>query len=544
MKHSQTTCKSPRRSGAGGARSRGWPPALGWRALGCTALLGAFACGDRDARHELSFSDGAALGLRHAVVLGDDPLQRVLVLQSQGLGDLSTHELPVGRHRVSMVADVTGERLLVLSAGVQPRLQDGDELPSLTLIDTRGEPRVEARYELSVPFSTLTQDPQGRWVVLSGAEETLVTNPNQLVLIDLSDPDYVPFTKTIRSFGSAPERFQFSEPLNVPGGPRRFLIAQTRQDVTIVDLEELERPEITVALPRTASGAAGKPLEVVVHPGSPGASDARLAIRMENDANVVLVDFKPAEGGSHPFRTTPNLVDVGGPPSALDFVATDGGLRLAALVPGRLEAALVNPETTRVDYLALPHAFDRLRKVAGSGSAAADVALLWSQLQSSVAVWSLGSTEAQAFRSIEVLTLDAQVREVLDVPGDALGQRKLLQAPDSRFFVLDLERRQSFPMLSSGALTLRVADDGLRAWAFQPGSQRLAQIDLGTLAPTSLFIEQPISQVFDVASDTDEARTLVALHDVGMGAVTLLDARAPDTAQTRFYPGLLLGGER
>ena len=98
--------------------------------------------------------------------------------------------------------------------------------------------------------------------------------------------------------------------------------------------------------------------------------------------------------------------------------------------------------------------------------------------------------------------------------------------------------------MPSGALTLRVADDGLRAWAFQPGTQRLAQIDLGTLAPTSLFIEQPISQVFDVASSGGDTRTLVALHAAGVGGVTLLDAREPDTARTRFYPGLLIGDER
>jgi hypothetical protein len=174
----------------------------------------------------------------------------------------------------------------------------------------------------------------------------------------------------------------------------------------------------------------------------------------------------------------------------------------------------------------------------------ADVALLWSQTQSSVAVWSLGRTDAQAFRSIDLLNLDAQVNQVFDVPGDTLGRRKLLQAPDSRFFVLDLERRQSFPMLSNGALSLTVADDGLRAWAFQPGSPRLAQIDLRTLEPTSLTIERAIAEVFDISSSGDDARTLFALHGGGARGVTLLDAVQPDTAQTRFYPGLLLGGEQ
>jgi hypothetical protein len=515
------------------------------------AALCVLACGGRSDQYDLGIEQTNALGLHHAVVLGDEPLQRVLVAQTDGVQDLRLRALPVGQHRVSMVPDVTGERVLVLSAGIQPRRQVDDELPSLTLIDTRDQPRVEARYELSAPFGSLTQDPQGKWAVLSGSGDNLVTNPNQLVLIDLTRPDFEPYTKTIRSFGSAPERFLFTDELDVPGGRRRFLIVQTKQDVTLVDLEDLDRPEITVGLPRTPNGAAGTPLDVVVHPGVESEPfDARLAIRLQNDPNLVLVDFTPSEGGSQPFNLTLNLVDVGSPPAALDFVTTDGGVRLAALVPGRLEATLVEPATTRVERLSLPRAFDHLNKVgspagarASSTGALADVALLWSQNQNAVAVWSLGKTDDQAFRSIDLLNLDAQVNQVFDVPGDTLGRRKLLQAPDSRFFVLDLERRQSFPMLSNSRLTLAVADDGLRAWAFQQGTARLAKIDLRSLEPTSLTIERPISAVFDIASSADDARTLLTLHDVGGRGITLLDALQPDTAQTRFYPGLLLGGE-
>ena len=519
---------------------------------GCivAGALSALACGGRSDQYDVTIADTDALGLRHALVLGDEPLQRVVVVQTDGVEGLRTHALPVGQHRVSMVPDVTGERVLVLSAGIQPRRQVDDELPSLTLIDTRNEPLVEARYELSAPFGSLTQDPQGKWAVLSGAGDNLVTNPNQLVLIDLTQPDFQPYTKTIRSFGSAPERFLFSDELDVPGGPRRFLIVQTNQDVTLVDLEDLDRPEITVGLPRTPNGAAGRPLDVAVHPGIDGERfDARLAIRLQNDPNLVLVEFTPSEGGGQPFNLKLNLVDVGSPPAALDFVTTDGGVRLAALVPGKLEAALVEPATTRVERLTLPRAFDHLNKVGSpvgtsrASGALADVALLWSQNQNAVAVWSLGKTDDQAFRSIDLLNLDAQVNQVFDVPGDTLGRRKLLQAPDSRFFVLDLERRQSFPMLSNSKLTLAVADDGLRAWAFQQGTARLAKIDLRSLEPTSLTIERPISAVFDIASSADDARTLLALHDVGARSITLLDALQPDTAQTRFYPGLLLGGE-
>jgi hypothetical protein len=510
----------------------------------CAAAGGTVGCGGRPAEFDAVTGDTQAVGLHHAVVLGDAPLDRVLVLQSDGAEGLHGTPLSVGKNRASMVPDVSGERLLVLSAGIQPRRQANDELPSLSLIDTRGTPSVAARYELPAAFSALTLDPEGTWAVLAGATQDLVTNPNQLVLIDLDDAGYVPFTKTIRSFGSAPQSFQFTSALDVPGGARRFLIAETSHDLTLVDLEHLDRPEITIELPRTPSGAPGQPLDVVVDPGTDGtANDARLAIRLANDPNVVLIRFTPSDGDAG-FALVPNLVDVGSPPSAIDFVTTDAGRRLAALVPGRSEATLIEPVTTQVEHLTLPSAFDRLRKVgADPATGGGDVALLWSQNMTSVAVWSLNRTSDQAFRSIDVLDLDTRVNAVLDVPGDTLGPRKLLQAYDSRFFVLDLARRQSFPMLSSGSLTLSVADDGLRAWAFAPGSPRLAKIDLASLEPAALQIERPISQVFDTATDDDSGRALFALHDGGARSVTLLNALDPDTAQTRFFPELLLGGE-
>jgi hypothetical protein len=365
--------------------------------------------------------------------------------------------------------------------------------------------------------------------------------------VDLLDPDFQPVTKTIRSFGAAPERFSFTPPLDLPGGEQRFLVVETRQDVTLVSLDDLGRAEITIGLPQTAAGASGRPVQVVVHPGiEEQPEDALLAIRLAGDSNLVLVDFPPAEEADGTFNLTLNLVDVGGEPAELSFVRTDGGVRLAALVPGRRQAALVHPATTRVERVPLPAAFDRMRRITSADDAAAaagDVALLWSQTTSMVAFWSLGRTNDQAFRSVDTLDLDARVDQVLDVPGEGLGHRKLLQAADSRFFVLDLELRQSFPMLASSELSLSVAPDGLRAWAFSPGSTRLAKVDLSTLEPTSLQIERPISQLFDIAAGDGGERSLVAVHAGGARGATLLNAREPDTAGSRFYPALLLGGE-
>lgn len=522
-------------------------------AVGAALALCA-ACGGRDERYDARIVAPEAVGLDGALMIGDEARERIVVVTSSAEHALRTSALPVGKNRLLMQRGVEGNRLFVLSAGVQPRLDPGDELPSLSVIDVvSGAPVLYARYELSDPFSSLTLDPEGKWAVLSGSGDKFVTNPNQLVLIDLDQPDFEPITKTIRSFGASPERFGFSDPLAVPGGARRFLVVETRQDVALVDLDDLGNPEITLGLPLTPQGAAGRPSEVVIHAGNGGAGDeALLAIRLQNDPNVVMVNFAPDQAAPLGFNPTLNLVDVGGAPAALAFVgtdarvsATDSGLRLAALVPTRSEATLVNPATTRVEHVALPARFEQLRRVTQDTLAddAGDVALLWSEAASMVAFWSLGRTSNQAFRSVDVLNLDTPISNVFDVPGQAFGHKKLLQARDNRFFVLDLESRESFPMLSSAVVRLSVAPDGERAWAFTPNDDQLAQVDLDSLEPTSLQLERPIIGLYDIATDDDSGRTLIALHPGGGLGATVLDANDPDTAATRFVPGLLLEGE-
>ncbi len=84
-----------------------------------------------------------------------------------------------------------------------------------------------------------------------GGYSSLV-NPNELVLLDLEESDEIEGTAvatTIRSFGGAPIELAFTDELEVPkGGARRFLIVRTDRDVTLLDLEHLDRPEVTVGL--------------------------------------------------------------------------------------------------------------------------------------------------------------------------------------------------------------------------------------------------------------------------------------------------------
>src|SRR5690606_13565518 len=185
-------------------------------------------------------------------------------------------------------------RLLVLSSGVEPRLEPEDEGPQLLVLDAgpeaEGPDRVLKRFLLDDPMQNLALDPRGRWIAAFGGTSSLV-NPNELVLLDMEESEDVEGTviaTTIRSFGGAPRELVFTDELEMPkGGARRFLIVRTDRDVTLLDLEHLDRPEVTLVYSENQAATPPPPLQVVCDDGDPDdPTDALLAVRLGESSDV------------------------------------------------------------------------------------------------------------------------------------------------------------------------------------------------------------------------------------------------------------------
>ncbi len=522
----------------------------------CLLAFSVVACGGRpdhwDSEVKLPLKN---VGLSGSVAVIDPSLNRALMVTGTSDRQLGFEPLRIGKNVVSVDTSPDKGTLFVLSKGVQPRRNPDDERPSLTVIDGGTEPKVFARFSLTDPLQGLAIDPQGEWVVVYDAGG-IVVNPNELIFVKVGEPKSEPVSKTIRSFGGRPQRLTFTTDLAVPNGaPRRFVIVETEQDVTLVDLSDLARDEVTLALPKTPSNAPGKPLEVAYDDGEPDdPTDARIAIRLASDSNVMLVDLDTpsATDGDKPFKATVNVADVGGIPTAIAFVQTDGGNRLAALTPSQQSAALVDPATGSVEEIVdFPKPYSRLTRVTDDVSdkpAASDVALLWSDSATGIAFWSLGKTSGKPFRSVDDYEIGISVSSVKTVPGSLHAHLKILESTSAtEFFVLDLDKRQSFPMLTEASgFELTVSPDGDRAWALRTGTTELASIDLSNLHPTSIELERDVLKVWDIER-RDGGRAAIALHaserdgHAALGA-TVLDALDPDTAKSRFYDGLIYGG--
>jgi hypothetical protein len=514
----------------------------------------AVACGGRPESLNRGFSSQQTVGLDNSVAVLDASLDRVLMLSSPGALELTTVPLPVGLNVATTKASPDGQQLFVLSKGIQPRRQPSDQLPRLTVIETDPSPRVARTYEFSDPLSGLVLDEEMEWAIayVTPEDRRAVRNPNEITLIDLANPDAAPIEMTVESGGSSPQSFLFTDRLLLPSGEEhRFLVVLTEHDVILVDLADAvnaEANQIRIEMPQTEQDAAGSPAQVVFHSAfrNEDAPDqdveSEIAVRMSNDSNVYLLSFSGAE---QPFSLRPNLVDVGGLPSTIEFVETNAGVRLLALVGDK--GALVDPLTSNAVEVDLKTAYKRVTRVTEEVTGQSDdgdVALLWSDQAPAVGLWNLGKSTTTS-RGLSTLDVGTTVSQVIDVPGMAYPTYKILESRQGDFYVLDLATKKTAPMDTNGRdFTVSAAPDGERLWAFLPGGSDFASIDLQNLHAISLSAERPISGLFDVSqTQGGSGRTAIVLHQ-GDGdlAATVLNALDPDSAQTRFYSGLVYEG--
>jgi len=521
---------------------------LAW--LMCSAL--ALGCGGRPSSWDTSFTTAnsqsglaSAYGLTGSVAVLDTSLGRVAMLSSPSTLALASTAIDLGTDLAAARVSSDRKTLFALSRGVQPQRTAHDEKPQLLLIDGGSTPRFSRSYTLTEPMNQLVLDPKNEWAVVYGSSGVVV-NLNELVLVNLARTGAEALSfKTLLSFGGNPTRFTFTAPLAIPGGePRRFLIVERDSDLVLIDLADPERDAVTVPLPSTDAGGTASSAQVVYD-----ADSASIAVRVTATTSVFMLQLAAPTAAGQDYSVVTNLVDVGGQPAAIDFVHNAQGLRLVALVAS--SAVLVDPDTATTQSVLMPAPFTGIRRITDELNPAAmpatdgDVALLYGPNITKIAYFNLSGAPGALFRSIEPYDIGVSVKNVIDVPGETYFDHKILETPNQQFYVLDLHTRESAPMKTNGGLTLEVAPDGERVWAYNPGQPGFASVDFAKLHPVSLIAERAVSSVFDIEGP-DGHRTAIALHlatgyNPGFGA-TVLDALAPSTADARFYSGLELAG--
>jgi hypothetical protein len=547
--------------------NRTLPPPLVW-----AALLAAGCGGQATFWSSPIASSPPTFNLGSAVALVDQGADRVVLLTVGADQALTTTAIPVGANILNAAASPDGTKLFVVSGGHRAGLGDDqpDEAPSVTVIAARAGAQRYDLENITDPLAGLAIDPANHWLVLypsSGNNQPFVQNPNELVVLDVSQPPgaTVAAPHTLMSFGGHPQRFTFTPPLALPIGLHPLLVVESDQDLSLLRLDDptQQLPEITVPLTNRSDTQLLSPAGITVYPGD-ATNGAAIGVRLGNDNDVVALQFvanfdatgNPIGNG---FLPTVNLNDVGGVASDIAFVHTDSGLRLAALVPTKSKATLIDPVTSLTQDVALPAPYQSLSVVTDAlGNASGcdggttgalpptDVALLWNgsttQGQVGVAFWELGQAGCQPYRSIDTIGITDVVANVLDVPTPNTTRKVLQTRNTAAFYILNLANRTAAPLQTASTdISLGISPLGDQVWTYVPGGTTVFGTDFADELPRSLLIERPVAGVYEVARD-GSGPAVIVLHDEGGIGATVYDATKPADSTRRLYSGLLLGG--
>ena len=171
-----------------------------WRGSGASVAAGGRAPGIAISRRQTRATGvSAAYGLTGSVAVMDQALNRVTLLRSPSALNLSAASFDLGRDLATAQASFDRKTLFLLSRGVQPQRNPGDEPPKVTLLDGDASFKIKQTYTLNEPLDQLALDQQNEWAVVYGGSG-LVVNENELLFVDLSKTgdDAVTF-KTLRS---------------------------------------------------------------------------------------------------------------------------------------------------------------------------------------------------------------------------------------------------------------------------------------------------------------------------------------------------------
>ncbi|MBN2196452.1 MAG: hypothetical protein JW751_26810 [Polyangiaceae bacterium] len=553
---------------------------LVWIAVAITA------CKDIDTDWDTpAAADYKTVGLKGSVAVVDSALDRLVMLTAPTQHELGTEAISVGKNPTHWVPSADRERLFVLSRGVQSAREDIP--PTLTVVDGGTRPAVCSRFELDKPYEQLTLDPERQWAVIHNAD-TYAENPDEILFArlspeancrQLSEDERQREVVQITLGGEAidlgdalqQDAFSFTQELEWPGGARRILVVRRAETVQLVDLSEVvdhpERAQHVLEMPEVRDNEFGLPAQVVYHPSVPdpdGSHHAWLAVRLGNDTSVLIYKVESAaEDSEASVAFNRNIASIGGTATDIEFVMTPEGLKLAVLVPSRREAILIDPHTIVTDSIDLSAPYERLARITDEVTTATapedtpDVALLWASGQPSIAFWTLARTSTRPWGSLDVRDTEITVENATSVTDDVrLDQRSrwlLLGSGASEFRVLELLDRdvRRVVIANDPSFEVSLAPTGDRVWIYSPGNAReVAMADLsGDLLriPTRpVYIERAVDTVLDIERG-DGGYAALVLHrgssvTHGTLAVTLLDAEEPESTDSRFFSGLLLGG--
>jgi hypothetical protein len=450
------------------------------------------------------------------------------------------------------------DEILILSDGTQDSYGQVQQKPALTAMDAAGHTRV---YELTQSGQQLQVSDDGNYAVLlsATADSTsgeLLTNPNEIALVDLTQSPDNGTNPSIRSLGAVGGSVQgvwFTESMTIAGTPRQLALFSFPGGISLMDLSKLQSPEvreIKMELPGWVPAAGSKSAPVSDIVADKAAS--KIYLRNAVSSNVMVISFQPidtsAQGDGGPgndFQPSFNYLGVTGVPSAFAVYSEPESnvQRLVAAVGTNV--VVVNSDTNTTTPVPLQYSATQIELFDGTSPTdnnTAKRALLYGIGQGGVSFIDLKNLEQNKTRAVQTVAFGATVGAVMQVP--AMSNSRLLFFGSAGLGVIDLQTRHWSPIDSAIGIQSAIADPSTslsRVWVATPRDKRVGYLDLApTLHTDGITLDNPVEHFFRL--DATGVQKVVVTHDQVGGAITIFDAQTPVRQTARKLEGFLLSG--
>ena len=531
--------------------------------VGCLLAGGLGGC-DPEPRYRREWSPLPPTGFAGRVAYVERMAATAFVIDPV-LPTLRPRLYPVGKKARVAVARQGHPQLLVLAQGEVGDAETPAEPASLAVIPAEAE---GAAFSLPLPgrFDALAQSEDGRFLVLhhgaeAKSEVDLLFNPNEVAVVDLEGPAGPVLTpRTLRSFGSRPLAVVFAPALAVPGVGRSLRLAVVLSDgyVTLFDLEDGARNEVSVSLALPDDPRSIRPVELLFDVGALD-RDPTVFLRAQGSNDIYALRLTAVNPGErmlpgNDWKPVLSLLGAGFEPSDMAlFAGGDGRARLLLVSPTRNAAVVIDGHTSAVTEIPLDAPASSIwlyeAPAPGDPQPAPRALLLGLGAGTGVGFLDLAGLEELRGRNLETRPMGAVVAAALVMPEHNLiiaqHQGQVGSGGAAGLSVIDLARRTISPLVAGDLGQVVVGAPGSdKIWVAPRFESRLGFLSLPELGAGQIRLDVPVRGLLPLGPGSDGRLRVAVDHEDPAGAVTFVDAAAPDRVTARsllgiFYENLL-----
>ena len=449
---------------------------------------------------------------------------------------------PIRRNAVFVLPSPTGKELLVLTGGKEARLK-GQEAEDAGLSVVRpvkdGKPSVARFYPMTAGFNRLAVDASGKHAVAfhgTGQTSGVFKNPNEVALLDLSKAPGTsnPVLRTLRSFGSAPLGVAFSPHMAAPapsGAKRTLAVIQAVNQLTLLDMSNPQRAEITVPLAKLEGNATVSPKEVLFSTGT-----GTIFVRGQGSADVYalrLTTKKPEGAKGNDFSVVINQPSSG--KAVEDMVLfTDSGKDVILTANSSQDLSLIDADTSQFSVIKVGEPVDTILAVPANKPT---LALVYSRKSPRGRIHFLALADLSKNLEKNLVSRN-MAKAVYQLVATAAGDQALVVHNDQRtvISVLDLVGKHHTVSPIQGQLGLGSYDFTKSPYlvGVSSGLSRLGILDLSNLHPRDLRLDHAPKKVLALGD------VIVVDHGAPYGMVTVVPGPKAKRKECHVVWGFLL----